>query len=32
VSTRRLAGEMRELDLAAALAFARLHYAVVGQR
>jgi hypothetical protein len=31
VSTRRLAGEIRELDLAAALAFARLHYAVVGQ-
>jgi sugar phosphate isomerase/epimerase len=31
VSTRRLTGEMRELDLAAALAFARLHYAVVGQ-
>jgi sugar phosphate isomerase/epimerase len=30
VSTRRLALEARELDLAAALAFARLHYAAVG--
>ena len=30
VSTRRLADEQRELDLTAALAFARLHYAPVG--
>jgi hypothetical protein len=31
VSTRRHAAELRELDLAAALAFARLHYAPVRQ-
>jgi sugar phosphate isomerase/epimerase len=30
VSTRRLPLEGREMDLAAALAFARLHYAAVG--
>jgi sugar phosphate isomerase/epimerase len=32
VSTRRLSDEQRELDLTAALAFARLHYAPVGLR
>ena len=31
VSTRRSVAEVRELDLAAALAFARLHYAAVAQ-
>jgi sugar phosphate isomerase/epimerase len=31
VSTRRLGEEMRELDLATALAFARLHYAAVSR-
>jgi sugar phosphate isomerase/epimerase len=31
VSTRRLDGEVRELDLAEALAFARLHYAAVAR-
>jgi sugar phosphate isomerase/epimerase len=31
VSTRRSVAEVRELDLAAALAFARFHYAAVAQ-